>query len=103
MDITRRGGGIIAVSTDAWEDIFFRVDQLQMGMTFIADPKREVIDRYGLRDATLGHDVARPASFIIDAEGRVAWRHLPTDWRLRAAPDVYMNALESVRRGEVPP
>ena len=57
---------------------------------------------YGLSDTTLGTDVARPASFLLDREGHVAWRYLPTDWRVRAGPDVYMDAFERVQRGEVP-
>lgn len=68
----------------------------------MADPDEEIIGRYGLSDSTLGKEVARPASFILDAEGRVAWRHLPTDWRVRLGPDAYMEAFERVRRGEVP-
>ena len=72
-----------------------------MGLVLLADPSKDIIGRYGLGDATLGKEVARPASFMIDRNGRVVWRHLPTDWRLRAGPDVYMDVFERVRRGEL--
>jgi peroxiredoxin len=71
---------------------------MEAGLTYISDPDEVVIRRYGLQDSTLGEAVARPASFIVDRDGRVAWRYLPTDWRLRAGPDVYMNALGPVMR-----
>jgi len=71
---------------------------LEAGLTYISDPDEAIIARYGLRDSTLGEAVARPASFILDREGRVAWRYLPTDWRLRAGPDVYMNAMGMIMR-----
>ena len=67
----------------------------------VADPTQAIIERYGLRDSTLGHEVARPASFLLDREGRIVWRYLPTDWRLRAGPDVYMNAFGRLMRGEL--
>ena len=92
---------MLAVSTDTWEGIFYRVEQLGLGLVYIADPEQEIIARYGLMDATLGKAVARPASFILDAEGRIAWRHLPTDWRIREGPDVYMAAYRRVQAGEI--
>jgi peroxiredoxin len=95
------GGRVFAISTDRWEDLPFRAEQLEAGLTLLADPDEVIISDYGLRDSTLGEAVARPASFILDREGRVAWRYLPPDWRLRAGPDVYMEAFGKVLRGEV--
>ena len=91
----------MAISTDHWNNIPFREEQLQGGITYISDPEEQVIASYGLKDSTLGEAIARPASFIIDREGRVAWRYLPRDWRIRAGPDVYMNALARILKGEV--
>jgi peroxiredoxin len=94
MKIRNQGGRVVAISTDQWDQILFRQEQLGMGMIYLADPDMEVIETYGLTDATLGKDVARPASFILDAEGRILWRHLPTDWRLRMGGDAYMEVFD---------
>ena len=72
-------------------------------MTYLSDSAETIISTYGLQDATLGKAVARPASFIVDREGVIAWRYLPHDWRIRAGPDVYMNALGRLMRGELSP
>ena len=63
-------------------------------MVYLSDPSMEVIEQYGLSDSTLGKQVARPASFLLDAEGRVLWRHLPKDWRIRMGGDEYLEAYE---------
>ena len=71
---------------------------MESGLTYISDPDEVVISRYGLRDTTLGAAVARPASFILDRQGRVAWRHLPSDWRIRADQSDYMSAFGDIMR-----
>ena len=59
----------------------------------LSDPKGEVISAYGLADRCLGDDVARPAAFVLDAEGVVRWRHLPESWRVRLGAEDYRRAL----------
>jgi peroxiredoxin len=102
MEIRNQGGRVVAISTDQWDEILFRNEQLGLGMVYLADPEMEVIETYGLADATLGKEVARPASFIIDAEGRVLWRHLPKDWRIRLGGDAYMEAFEHFHTQSTP-
>ena len=82
----------MAISTDSWDDLLFREEQRSQGMIYLSDTHLEVIDRYGLSDATLGQEVARPASFLLDGNGIVQWRHLPTDWRIRLDGDAYLEA-----------
>lgn len=91
---------MFAISTEPWEDIPFRREQFEGGLTYISDTEEHIIKAYGLEDSTLGESIARPASFIVDRDGRVAWRYIPTDWRVRAGPDVYMNAMGRIVRGE---
>ena len=90
---------MVAVSTDRWDQIPARIEQLTLGMVYLSDPEQEIIGAYGLTDATLGKEVARPASFILDGEGRILWRHLPDDWRVRLGPDAYLEALDHVGVG----
>ena len=94
MEIRSKGGFVVTVSTDEWDEILFRDEQRALGMFFLSDPDQEVIELYGLSDATLGKEVARPASFILDGDGQVLWRHLPKDWRIRLSADEYMEVFE---------
>ena len=72
----------------------FREEQRGQGLIYLSDTNLEVINSYGLSDATLGKEVARPASFLLNGEGVVQWRHLPTDWRIRLDGDAYLDAYD---------
>ncbi len=45
----------------------------------LADPDLEAIDAYGVRHPSGGmggHDIARPATLLIDRQERIVWREL---------------------------
>jgi peroxiredoxin len=79
--------------------MFFREDELNRGLIYLSDPEQAVIGRYGLKDTTVGRPIARPASFILDAQGVILWRHLPDDWRFRTGPQAYLEAFDKVLPG----
>jgi hypothetical protein len=62
-------------------------------MVMLADPQRLVIGAYALEDVTLGVEVARPAAFLIAADGTLGWRFLPEDWRVRTSGPAYVEAV----------
>lgn len=58
--------------------------------TFLSDPNVEAIRRYDLVHAGQGeggHDIARPAEFLIDSTGNVRWVHLTENYWVRARPE----------------
>lgn len=58
--------------------------------TFLSDPNVEAIRRYDLVHAGAGeggHDIARPAEFLIDSTGIVRWVHLTENYWVRARPE----------------
>lgn len=58
--------------------------------TFLSDPKAEVISRYDLLHKGAGpegHDIARPAEFLLDSSGTVRWTNFTEDIRIRARAD----------------
>lgn len=64
----------------------------------LADPDLAAIDAYGVRHPAGGMDggdIARPATFLIDPEGRIIWRELTDNWRVRLRPE---RLLEQLRR-----
>lgn len=71
------------------------------GYTFplLSDPKAGTIARYGIlhKDSGVGHDVARPAEFLVDRDGIVRWRNLTGELRIRARPEQMLEAARSLR------
>ena len=68
--------------------------------TFLSDPNTEAIRRYDLLhkgEGENGHDIARPAEFLIDRSGTVRWANLTEDLRIRARPKQMLAAAREVR------
>jgi peroxiredoxin len=68
--------------------------------TFLSDPKAEVIRRYDLVHTGAGingQDIARPAEFLLDADGVVRWVNLTENYWVRARPEQVMEAARLLR------
>ena len=67
--------------------------------TFLSDPNTEVIRRYDLLHkgaGVNGHDIARPAEFLIDSSGTIRWINLTGDLRVRARPEQMLQAARTL-------
>jgi peroxiredoxin len=95
-DVAARGGLILAVSTQDWEDLPGQGAPVSPGMVFLSDAEQRVIGRWDLAHATFGREVARPASFLVGTDGRVLWRELPDDWRHRPSQLDYEGLVDRV-------
>ena len=64
-------------------------------LVVLSDPGLEAIEAYGVRHVGggLDGDVARPATFLIDREGRIFWRELTENWRIRPRPAELLSEL----------
>ncbi len=93
--IKEQGGVIVTVSMDQWSELAQRQARMARGMTMLADPSGDMVRTFGLEDICFGEDIARPAAFLIDREGIVRWRNLPTSWRYRPGSSAYLAAFES--------
>jgi len=72
------------------------------GYTFsvLSDPKAEVIRRYDLLHVGVGpegHDVARPAEFLVDSSRVVRWVNFTEDVRVRARADEMLAQAKKLR------
>lgn len=74
--------------------------ELGLGYRIAADPTLAAIDAYDLRheDAGVEHPIARPATFVIDADGIVRWRDLTENFRLRPRPEAILAAIDALPR-----
>ena len=80
----------MAISVDKPEVSRDLMQKAGYTFTFLSDPNAEVIRRYDLVHAGAGengHDIARPAEFLVDANGTVRWVNLTENYWIRARPE----------------
>ena len=89
----------VAISVDAPDVSENLRHKAGFTFTFLSDPKAEVIRRYDLlhpRGGPDGHDIARPAEFLVDRSGMVRWENFTEDVRVRARADQMLAAARSL-------
>ena len=90
----------VAISVDSPE-VSRNLSQ-QAGYTFplLSDPNAEVIKRYDLVHPGAGengHDIARPAEFLVDSSGTVRWINLTENYWVRARPEQVLEVAELLK------
>lgn len=86
----RAGIRPVAISVDKPEVSRDLMQKAGYTFTFLSDPNAEVIRRYDLVHAGAGengHDIARPAEFLVDTSGTVRWVNLTENYWIRARPE----------------
>jgi peroxiredoxin len=90
----------VAISVDAPDVSRGLCQRHGYTFTFLSDPNTEVIRRYGVLHpgaGIKGHDIARPAEFLIDSSGIVRWVNLTEDLRVRARPEQMIAAAKTLQ------
>jgi peroxiredoxin len=90
------------ISVDSPDESLKLVHSKQFTLPFLSDPKAEVIRRYGVlhpKGGEEGRDIARPAEFLVDASGTIRWVNLTDDIRVRARPEVVLQAIDRLFGG----
>ncbi len=98
-DLRLQGHLVVTISADAWDAVWPGDLETRAGLVHLADPERAIIARYGLEDESFGKEIARPATLLLDEEGRVRWRWMTDDWRVRLDAWQVLELFE----GEWPP
>jgi peroxiredoxin len=89
-EIQQLGVRPVAISVDSPQESRDLCKKAGYTFPFLSDPNTDAIRKYYLlhRGAGVdGHDIARPAEFLIDASGVVRWAYLTDDFRVRARPE----------------
>lgn len=97
-----RAAGIrpVAISVDTPEESRDLSKQAGYTFTILSDPNTEAIRRYDLVHAGAGingHDVARPAEFLVDSTGIVRWINLTENYWVRARPEQILEAAKLLK------
>jgi peroxiredoxin len=98
VEIRAQGGEVVAISTGSTESAKEVADAYRLDYPLLSDPDLAAIDAFGVRHVGGGidGDIARPAVFVVDREGRIAWRELAENWRVRLRPETLVARLAEV-------
>lgn len=94
------GGAVLAVCVDPPKTNRRVVDKNKLPFDILSDADRSVIRAYGLtfHDPYGKGEISLPANFLIDREGRVAWRYLPRLVQDRADPAAVLREVDRLLR-----
>ena len=96
MELEKRHAQVLAISVDPVDENKTFREKLRAPFPFLSDPGHKVGTRYtGMPEG--GMD--RPSVFVVDREGRVAWRYLGDVSRRPPADDV-LEQLDLVEEAE---
>jgi peroxiredoxin len=90
---------VVAISVDPPEVSSNLQRKARLSFTFLSDPNLDVIRRYGLLHAGAGpdgHDVSRPAEFLVDRSGTVRWENFTEDVRIRPRAEEMLAAARDI-------
>lgn len=90
----------VAISVDTPDESRELSKEAGYTFTILSDPNTETIRRYDLVHAGAGikgHDVARPAEFLVDSTGTVRWVNLTENYWVRARPEQILEAAKLLK------
>jgi peroxiredoxin len=71
-------------------------DRINLTVPIFGDPSLRAIRAWGVEDTE--NEIARPATFVIDASGTVTYAHIGDDKRDRPGWDEVLDALRAASR-----
>ena len=99
QDFEKLGIKAVGISVDSPTESKDLCRKAGYAYPFLSDPDAEVIRRYDLLHkgaGVNGHDIARPAEFLVDSSGIVRWINLTEDLRIRARADQMLQVAKSL-------
>jgi len=90
----------VAISVDAPEVSAKLQRKAGLSFPFLSDPNLEVIRRYDLvhvAGGPDGHDISRPAEFLVDRAGVLRWENFTEDVRVRPQAKEMLAAARDIR------
>ena len=86
---------IIAISADSQTRVGLTKRNLKITYRLLSDENREAIDAYNVID-TGNMQIARPATYIIDQDGRIAWKFLDAKFDTRVSSEQILTELKKL-------
>ena len=92
----KKGGRLLAISVDPPETSRALVEEYKLWFPILSDRERRAVQDYGLlhrRGGPEASDIAIPAHFLVDPDGRVRWRHVARRIQDRSDPAVDLEEI----------
>ncbi|MCC7292436.1 MAG: redoxin domain-containing protein [Phycisphaerales bacterium] len=96
-ELETKGGTVVAVSVDSPGESREVVEKFSLAFPILSDSQRSVIRQYGLlheKGSPTGEDIAIPAAFLVDRDGRVLWRHVAQRIQDRVDPQAVLDEVK---------
>lgn len=92
------GAKVLAVSVDGRPHGARLKTELRFPFPFLSDPDHTVIDQYGGLEENLrqGLAVGKPATYVLDPDGRITWAHVGEDFADRPLVEEVIPRLRQV-------
>ncbi len=87
----------MAISVDSPEESRKLCQSQGYTFPFLSDPQAAAIRAYGVlhpHGGEDGHDIARPAEFLIDETGTIRWENLTENLLARLRPEKVLHVLD---------
>lgn len=101
-EFEKRGVAVVAISVDPPEDSRKLCQSRGYTFPFLSDPQAAAIRAYGVLHPHAGedgHDIARPAEFLVDAGGIIRWENLTENLLARLRPETFLRVLDGMPAG----
>ena len=88
---------LVAISVDSPSESQKLCSARGYTFPFLSDPDAKVIRQYGVlhpKAGEDGHDIARPAEFLVGPGGTIDWVNLTDDIRVRAHPEAVLRVID---------
>jgi peroxiredoxin len=92
---------VVAISVDSNEESRKLAESQGYTFPLLSDPKAETIRAYGVlhpHGAEDGHDIARPAEFLVDGGGTIRWSNFSETVTARLRPETVLRVVDSLPR-----
>jgi peroxiredoxin len=99
-DFQRAGVRPVAISVDPPEVSRDLARKAGYTFTLLSDPDAETIRQYKLLHPGAGpggHEISRPAEFLVDRTGTIRWTNFAEDIRVRARADQMLSAAANIQ------
>lgn len=99
-EFTKRGVRVVAVSVDPPAVSKKHAEEQGYSMLFLSDENGTVLKEWDLlhEEAHEGHDISRPAEFLVDSSGVVRWRNLSDNFMVRMDAGDALDAIDTARK-----
>lgn len=99
-EFTKRGVRVVGVSVDPPAVSKKHAAEQGFSMLFLSDEDGRVLKEWDLlhEDAHDGHDISRPAEFLVDSSGVVRWRNLSDNFMVRMDAADALEAIDTAQK-----